>query len=51
MKVYIVWFGHVADHADLIGIFQTMESAKAYIKSHSTYGNKCLYIEEYEVDQ
>jgi hypothetical protein len=51
MKVYIVWFGHVAAHADLIGIFQTGESAKAYIKKYSTYGKEHLYIEEHEVDQ
>jgi hypothetical protein len=50
MKVYIVWFPDVGEYDDLIGIFQTEESAKAYIKIHSTYGNEGLYIEEYEVD-
>jgi hypothetical protein len=49
MKVYIVWFPHCGDRDDLIGIFETEEGAKAYIKSHSTYGNEGLYWEEQEV--
>ena len=50
MKVYLVWFPHGGDHDDLIGIFETEEGAKAYIKSHSTYGNEGLYWEEHDVD-